>query len=255
MPRVPSLTLLVLATALGAADGREAEVADLRFSIGSTPVPNHADGYYSRVGSPSVGGGVYVGAPREEMYRNTTGIAGEISAIYGHLAPLGFVYGGGFRYAGAEVPWEARRYPGAAGYQTLGGVLDNQDLKAQGYTAPDMTWSSSSLVGEAGLGWAFAPAWHAELMATLSADWVTMDSLSYSVADSTVSRQTGKGLGYTFGARLGFYWTSDAHWQYGFGGAWSKSRAQIETSYADNTAKSVLQAIGFSGYGSIGYRF
>ena len=240
------LAVLALAAAGQAA---EVQLADLRFGIGIAPLPDKAEGTYADVGQAPPG--VVSGSPRVDTYESgATGVAADISATFGHLNPLGLIYGGAFRYANGEMQLESIAYPSA-------GLIDRRDdFEAQGYEVDSNTWTTAGLAGHLGLGWAITPSWHLEALGILGFDWLSLDTFSAVVGTNQTFANEGSGLGWTYGGRIGAYWTdSETRWQFGALAEWTSTQGSVRTSYADNTVDFDVTASGIGLRAVIGRRF
>lgn len=239
--------LAVLALSLPAA---ETIVADLRFSGGIAPLPDEATGTYLDVGA-AVPPGVVSGSPRIDTYeQDATAFACDISVTHGRLAPFGLLYGGSLRYCNGEMQLESIAYPDS-------NIVDTAaEFEAQGYQVDSNTWTTAGVAGHLGLGWAITPAWHVEAVGILGLDWVTVDTFSVVTGSTETYANEGRGLGWTWGGRVGAYWTdAETGWQFGALAEWTTTEGTVRTDYADNSVEFDAEAAGLGLRAVIGRRF
>ncbi len=246
---MPRLHLAVLLAAVAVAPALEVDLADLRFSGGIAPLPDKSEGVYTNVKAAPPG--VVNGSPRVDTYeKDATAVGVDISATYGSLTPVGFIYGGALRYANGTMQLESIAYPSV-------GINDTRaSFEAQGYRVPADSWTTIGLAAQAGLGWAISDSWHVEALGILGADWLTLDTFSAITGTTQTYANEGRGLGWTWGGRAGVYWTDpDTRWQFGALAEWTSTQGTVRTDYADNTVEFDVVARGIGLRAVIGRRF
>ena len=238
--------LAALALALPAA---ETVVADLRFGGGIAPLPDEAVGTYLDVGAAPPG--VVRGSPRIDTYeQDASAFAFDIVVAHGTLAPVGLIYGGSLRYCNGEMQLESIAYPDS-------GIVDTAaEFNSQGYQIDSNSWMTIGLAGHLGVGWAITPAWHVEAVGILGADWMTLDTFSVVTNSTTTYANEGSGPGWTYGGRVGAYWTdSETSWQFGAVAEWTTTEGTVKTDYANNSVEFDVEASGLGLRVVIGRRF
>ncbi len=238
MPRALCPVLFALAATLGAA---ETVVNDVRIGIGMGPMPDEQEGTFT---SPSS----IAGSPTVSTYEDTPGLSVAIGGMYGRLAPVGILVGLEVRSITGEMAYESLTNSGST--QTA-----SQIAASEGDKVPGMSFSQSGIAANLGVGWALSSSIHLELIGIAGADWTTWDNIAdFGVGDLSV--QEGKGLGYTFGGRLGAYWTDpETSWQFGLEGEYTRTSSEIETSYLDVTIESEPVNAGMAFRAVFGHRF
>lgn len=224
--------ILLACAALGAV---EMEVADFRGAVGIGPMPDEKSGVIT------TGSGL-VGTPVEESYQAAPGGAFALTVAYGHLAPIGIIFGGEYRYVNGTQKFEGETAGGSPIVPT-GGVSE-------------FNYTSNGLAVNVGVGAAFSETWHAELVGIAGLERVSSDSPASVSTPDAITRQEGGGRGRTYGVRLGVFRTGESHWQLGLLAEWTKTVSSVENSYSDVTISyDRLEAVGFGAKASVGYRF
>lgn len=242
--RIAALVFLALTL-----PGAETVVADLRFGGGIAPLPDEAVGTYLDVGVAPPG--VVSGSPRIDTYeQDASAFAFDIVVTHGTLAPVGLLYGGSLRYCNGEMQLESIAYPDS-------GIVDAAEtFTNQGYQVDSNSWMTIGLAGHLGVGWAITPAWHVEAVGILGVDWVTLDTFSVVTGSADTYANEGRGLGWTYGGRIGAYWTDpETLWQFGAMAEWTTTDSTVKTDYADNSVEFDAEASGLGLRVVIGRRF
>lgn len=234
---IRSMTVLAIAVGICAA-AETVDLNDLRLGVGIAPMPTNMDG--TTVHAPASNPGA-VGTADHERFESTPGLGVGVKATFGHLAPVGLVYGGELRFVNGRRNLVSDMYGGVP-------FEVNQALSYE--------YTSIGLAGNLGIGMSFSSGWHGELVAIAGLDHVTAEVPANPSAGS-VNRIPGKGNGHTYGIRSGVYWTdAESNWQYGLEAEWTRSVCTIEASYIDVTIRYTdVVASGLGLKGSIGYRF
>ncbi len=240
MPRALCPVLIMLASALGAADG--VLVSDVRLAIGTGTLPHEQEGELT---SPVAS----AGTPIETRYERTIGLSVTLGGIYGRLAPVGFLWGAQLRSTTGEMAYQSLRINNGAAFNS------DQLAAANNDKVPGMSYSQTGIAANLGVGWAVSRDVHLELLGLIGPDWVTWDSIA-NLGVGDLSVQQGQGYGYTVGGRLGAYWTDpDSQWQFGLEGEFTRSKARIKTSYIDVTVETEPVAVGPAFRAVLGHRF
>jgi hypothetical protein len=240
MPRALCPVLFALAATLGAA---ETVVNDVRVGIGMGPMPDEQEGA-TYVAPASISG-----RPATTVYEETPGLSVAIGGMWGRLAPVGLLVGFEVRSITGEMALKSWQHPDGTTYTADG--LET----LTGDKVPGMGFSQTGIAANLGIGWAVTSSVHVELIGIAGGDWTTLDNVaSAGATDLTVME--GKGLGYTFGGRLGAYWTDpETNWQFGLEGEYTSTTTDFETSYLDVTIASDLENSGMAFRAVFGHRF
>ncbi len=240
MPRALCPVLFALAATLGAA---ETVVNDVRVGIGMGPMPDE------QAGATFTAPASIAGRPATTVYEETPGLSVAIGGMWGRLAPVGLLVGLEVRSITGEMALKSFQNPNGTTYTA-------DDIEAlSGDKVPGMGFSQTGIAANLGIGWAVTSSVHLELVGIAGGDWTTLDSIA-NTATTDLSVQEGKGLGYTFGGRLGAYWTDpETNWQFGLEGEYTSTTTDFETSYTDVTIQSDLENSGACFRAVFGHRF